>query len=208
MTGRKTGARPDETEAEHAERMREVKAEQDARVREKTERRGVIVVHTGHGKGKSTAGFGVAIRAAGHGQRVLLVQFIKGSWKTGEQAALQRFPEIEHVISGNGFTWNTQDRAGDIAAAEAGWARVEAALAAEDHDVLVLDELNMALSYGYLDTERVARALADKPRELSVVVTGRDAPQALLDVADTVSEHVMVKHAFQAGIRARKGIEF
>lgn len=208
MTGSKTGARPEETEAEHAARMQALKAEQDAKVRKKAENRGVIVVHTGHGKGKSTAGFGVALRAAGHGQRVLVVQFIKGSWKTGEQAALARFPEITHVVSGNGFTWNTQDRAGDVAAAEEGWAVVEAALASEDYALLVLDELNMALAYGYLDVDRVVAALSGKPRELSVVVTGRDAPEALVAVADTVSEHVMVKHAFEAGIRARKGVEF
>ena len=202
------GARADETEAEHAARMKRVKAEQDARVRQKLEKRGVVVVHTGHGKGKSTAGFGVAMRAAGHGQPVLIVQFIKGAWKTGEQEAFKRFPEITHVVSGNGFTWNTQDRAGDVAAAEEGWATAAAGIASGDYEVVILDEINMALSYGYLPVDAVVAALLGKPEGVSIVLTGRDAPAEIIAAADTVSEHVMVKHAFEAGIQARKGVEF
>lgn len=197
-----------ETDEEHNARMKALKAAQDAEVATKTIRRGVVVVHTGDGKGKSTAGFGVAIRAAGHGQRVAVVQFVKGTWKTGEQAALKRFPEITHVIAGDGFTWNTQDRAQDVASAQRGWAIARELIASEEFDVVVLDELNIALRYGYLDATDVAAVLRDKPQELSIVVTGRDAPQAVIDAADTVTVHTPLKHAYAAGIRARRGVEF
>lgn len=196
------------TDQEHADAMKARKAQQDARVRENTQNRGVVVVHTGDGKGKSTAAFGVAIRAAGHGQKVGLVQFIKGKWKTGEQQALTRFPEVTHVVSGNGFTWNTQDRQADIDSCEAGWAHAVAFIQGGDHDVVILDELNIALDFDYLPIDRVVQVLRDKPEHVSVVVTGRNAKQALIDVADTVSEHTVVKHAFENGIRARKGVEF
>lgn len=198
---------PDDDQAHNA-RMRALKERQDAEVRSKTIRRGVVVVHTGDGKGKSTAGFGVAIRAAGHGQRVAVVQFIKGTWKTGEQAALKRFPEITHVVAGDGFTWNTQDRAQDIASAERGWAVARDFITSESYDVVVLDELNIALRYGYLDADEVAAMLRDKPAEVSIVVTGRDAPAAVIEAADTVTDHTLVKHAYAAGIRARRGVEF
>ncbi len=195
-------------DTEHNARMRELKAKQDAEVRSKKIKRGVVIVHTGDGKGKSTAGFGVAIRAAGHGQQVAVVQFIKGTWKTGEQAALKRFPEITHVVSGDGFTWNTQDREQDIASAARGWNAAKEFIGSGEYDVVVLDEIHIALRYGYLDASEVASVLRSKPEQLSIVCTGRDAPQEVLDAADTVTEHVMVKHAFQAGIRARKGVEF
>lgn len=192
----------------HNERMKALKAKQDAEVRSKTIRRGVVIVHTGDGKGKSTAGFGVALRAAGHGQKVAVVQFIKGTWKTGEQAALKRFPEITHVVSGDGFTWNTQDAAQDIASAERGWQTARGFIESGDYDVVILDELNIALRYNYLNADEVAQVLREKPAEVSVVVTGRNAPQAVIDAADTVTEHTLIKHAYKAGIRARKGIEF
>ncbi len=199
--------------AEHKQRMQELKAKQDAELRAKEEKRGVIVVNTGDGKGKSSSAFGVAIRAAGHGQRVGLVQFIKGTWKTGEQAALKRFPEITHVVSGDGFTWNTQDRAQDIASARAGWERakemIEASRGEEPaYQVVILDELNIALHYGYLPVEEIVATLASKPRELSIVVTGRGAKPELVAIADTVTEMRPIKHAYEAGIKARKGVEF
>ena len=203
----------DERNAAHRARMQAREDEQDRQLRAKHIKRGVIVVHTGDGKGKSTAAFGVAIRAAGHGQRVGLVQFIKGNWKTGEQIAIKRFPEITHVVAGDGFTWVTQDRDKDIASARAGWQRayemIEASRGAEPaFDVLVLDELSAALSYDYLPAQEVLDALAHKPAALSVVVTGRDASPALIALADTVTEMRAVKHAFEAGIKARRGIEF
>ena len=197
----------------HRAEMKRIKSIQDARVRSKTIRRGVLIVNTGDGKGKSTAAFGMAIRAAGHGQRVGLVQFIKGKWRTGEQAALKRFPEIEHIISGEGFTWNTQDKERDIAAAQVGWqqaVRIIEASRGESpaYDLLILDELNIALRYEQLPLDEVVAVLSNIPRELSVVVTGRDAKPELIDIADTVTEMACVKHAFASGIRARKGVDF
>lgn len=192
----------------HAQRMRELKAKQDAERRRKDIKRGVVVVNTGDGKGKSTSAFGVAIRAAGHGQRVALVQFIKGTWKTGEKEALKRFPEIEHIISGDGFTWETQDRQQDIASARAGFEAAKQLVDAGQHDVVILDEINVVLGYGYLPVEEVVSLVADKSEHVSMVLTGRGAPPELIEVADTVTEMRPIKHAYEAGIRARKGIEF
>ena len=198
---------------DHTARMRELKKEQDAKVAEKQIRRGIVVVNTGDGKGKSTAAFGVALRSAGCGHRVGIVQFIKGTWKTGERTALARFPEIDHVISGEGFTWNTQDRQRDIAAAQNGWKMACEMIEASRTDspkyqLVILDELNIALRYEYLPIAEVVDVLANKPRELSIMVTGRDAKPELLEVADTVTNMQCVKHAFEKGIRARQGIEF
>ncbi|MDB4986795.1 MAG: cobO [Myxococcaceae bacterium] len=199
--------------AAHKERMRALQDQQDRELLSKHIKRGVIVVNTGDGKGKSTAAFGVAIRAAGHGQRVGLVQFIKGNWKTGEQNAVQRFPEITHVVAGDGFTWVTQDRDKDIASARVGWERARQMLEQSRgeepaFDVLVLDELNAAVSFGYLAVGEVVEVLQHKPAALSIVITGRDAKPELLAIADTVTEMRSVKHAFEAGIKARRGIEF
>jgi cob(I)alamin adenosyltransferase len=193
--------------------MQAIQRAQDAEVRSKTTKRGVIVVNTGDGKGKSSAAFGVAIRAAGHGQHVGVVQFIKGSWKTGEQTALARFPEIDHVVCGDGFTWNTQDRDQDIASARAGWERAKQMIEAARgelpaYDVIVLDELNLVLDFDYLPVDEIVAVLAQKPLHLSIVVTGRGAKSELIAIADTVTEMRAVKHAFNAGIRARRGIEF
>src|SRR5262245_25474030 len=186
--------------------MQALKAEQDRKVKERDIHRGVIVVYDGDGKGKSTSAFGVAIRAAGHGQRVGLVQFIKGTWKTGEKLALARFPEIDHVVSGDGFTWNTQNRAQDIASARRGFDVAKQMI--EDsrgdqpkYQVVILDELNIALRYDYLPIDEVVSVLRNKPEELSIVVTGRDAKPELIAIADTVTRMDAVKHAFEAGIR-------
>lgn len=199
--------------AEHKQRMEALAAEQDRTLREKRIKRGVIVVNTGEGKGKSTSAFGVAIRAAGHGQRVGLVQFIKGTWKTGEQEAIKRFPEITHVVSGDGFTWVTQDREKDTASALAGWEHAKRMIEAcrDDEpafDLIVLDELNVALDYDYLPRAEVVELLANKPEALSIVITGRGAPAELIAIADTVTEMRAVKHAFEAGIKARRGVDF
>lgn len=197
-----------ESKEEHAERMRLLQQAQKEEVKSKTIRRGVVIVNTGDGKGKSTSGFGVAIRALGHGQKVAVVQFIKGTWKTGEGQFFARFPEITHVVSGDGFTWDTQDRDQDIAAATQGFNRAKALIEAGEHDVVILDEINVAANYGYLDPQAIAEVLKNKPEEVSVVVTGRNAPEEVIEAADTVTEMRMVKHAFEAGIRARKGVEF
>jgi cob(I)alamin adenosyltransferase len=203
----------DTTDDEHRARMRELKAEQTAKVRERTIERGVLIVNTGDGKGKSTAAFGLALRAAGVGHRVGIVQFIKGTWKTGERAALARFEEIDHVVSGEGFTWNTQDRQRDIAAAERGWAKAVEMIESSRGDdpkyqLIILDELNVALRYDYLPIAEVVKVLAARPERLNVAVTGRDAKPELIEIADTVTEMRMIKHAFEANIRAQKGIEF
>lgn len=205
-----TQTNDDETHRQH---MQELKRQQDEKVRAANEKRGIVIVNTGDGKGKSTAAFGTAMRAAGHGYRVGLVQFVKGTWKTGEKEALKRFPEIEHVVSGDGFTWNTQDRSQDIASARRGWelgvAMIEAARQdPERYHLVILDELNIALRYNYLPADEVAEVLRNKPRELSIMVTGRDAPPAVLDAADTVTRMENVKHAFDGGIKARRGIDF
>ncbi|MFT5685486.1 MAG: cob(I)alamin adenosyltransferase [Myxococcota bacterium] len=197
----------------HREAMKKLKAEQDAKARSKRIKRGVLIVNTGDGKGKSTAAFGMAMRAAGHGQRVGLIQFVKGKWRTGEQEAIKRFPEIEHIISGEGFTWNSQDHAKDVAAARRGWDEairiIEASRGEEpEYNVLILDELNIALRADHLPVDEVVAVLADLPRELSVVVTGRGAPAELIEIAHTVTEMVPVKHAFEVGIQARKGVDF
>lgn len=204
----------DETNNEqHRAKMRALREEQRAKVRSKQLDRGIVLVHTGDGKGKSTAAFGLAMRALGSGMHVTVVQFIKGTWKTGEAEAFKRFDRLEHVVSGEGFTWETQDRERDIAAARRGWdvalERIERARQdPESLDLLILDELNVALSYDYLPIEEVVEALANKPEALSIAVTGRNAKPELIEVADTVTEMRMVKHAFEAGIRARRGIEF
>ncbi|MBX2813324.1 MAG: cob(I)yrinic acid a,c-diamide adenosyltransferase [Myxococcales bacterium] len=192
----------------HAEQMQQLKKVKDAEIRSKKEKRGVVVVNTGDGKGKSSAAFGVVIRALGHGQKVAIVQFIKGTWKTGEGQFFDRFPEVTRVVSGDGFTWETQNRDQDIAAAERGFAEAQRLIEAGEHDVVVLDELNVAAQHGYLNPDKVAVVLRKKPAHVSVIVTGRGAPVAIIDAADTVTEMLMVKHAFEAGIRARKGVEF
>lgn len=203
----------EEDNESHRQRMVEAKKAQDAEVRSKEISRGIVLVHTGDGKGKSTAAFGLAIRAAGHGQKVGLIQFIKGTWKTGEKKSLERFPEIDHVVSGEGFTWNTQDRQKDVEAARRGW---DTALdmieqsRGEDptYDLIILDELNIVIGMDYLPIAEVVEALANRPRELSICVTGRGAKDELIEVADTVSEMRLIKHAYEAGIKARRGVEF
>lgn len=199
--------------ADHKRRMQALNEEQKKKVQSKNEQRGILIVNTGDGKGKSTAAFGLALRAAGSQLRVGLVQFIKGNWKTGEKEALKRFPEIDHVVSGKGFTWVTQDKQKDIAAARAGWEAALEMIRASDssepkYHVVILDELNVALSHQQLPLDEVVEALRNKPKMLNVVVTGRGAAQELIDIADTVTEMTPVKHAFDAGIQAQRGIEF
>lgn len=201
------------SEEAHRLRAQEIKRKQDAEVRSKQIRRGIVVVNDGDGKGKSTAAFGMAIRAVGHGQRVGLVQFIKGTWRTGEKEFFKRFPEIDHVVSGEGFTWNTQDRARDIAAARRGLERAREMIDAcrgeePQYGLVILDEINVVLGHGYLPVEEVVQLVQSKPKELSVVLTGRGAKPEIIAVADTVTRMENLKHAYEAGIRARKGVDF
>jgi len=192
----------------HRERMQRKKAVVDAGISRATIERGVVVVTTGNGKGKSSSGFGMVARALGHGLRVGVVQFIKGSFATGEEAFFRRFPdEVSYHVMGEGFTWETQDRERDLRAAAAAWDKAAAMLADADFDLVLLDELNIALKYQYVDLAAVLAALAARPPQQHVVITGRAAPPALIEAADTVTEMNVVKHAYQAGIKAQKGIE-
>lgn len=193
---------------DHRDKMKDLQATQRDEVKKREVDRGVLVVHTGDGKGKSTAGFGVAIRAAGHGQKVGIVQFVKGTWKTGEQAAFARFPEIEHVVSGEGFTWDTQDREKDLAAAKRGLDEARRMITSGAYDVVVLDELSFALHVDQLALADVLDVLNARPEHVSVIVTGRGAKPEVIALADTVTEHVPIKHAWDAGVRARRGVEW
>ncbi|GAP24555.1 cob(I)yrinic acid a,c-diamide adenosyltransferase [Gluconobacter sp. NFX36] len=195
--------------ARYREKMQKRKDVQDQEVASKTVEKGILAVHTGSGKGKSTAAFGLALRALGHGRRVVVVQFIKGAWMTGERSALERFDDLlEWHTMGEGFTWETQDRSRDIAACERAWEVAKAALKRDDVGLVVLDELNIALRYDYLPLEQVLSDLKDRPLMQHVVITGRNAKPALVEAADLVTEMTLVKHHFSAGVKAQAGFEF
>lgn len=200
----------DETKAErHRAKMAKRKAVQDAEVAEKKIEKGLLIVNTGPGKGKSTAAFGLALRMLGHGRRVGVVQFVKGAWHTGEKDALEKFGDLmTWYTMGEGFTWETQDLARDIAAAEAAWAKVRELMADETIALLILDELNIALRYDYLPLEQVVAELQARRPDLHIVVTGRNAKPELVEAADLVTEMGAVKHHFKAGVKAQQGIEF
>lgn len=199
-----------ELDARHAEKMRKKKAARDKIIATKTEEKGLVIVHTGKGKGKSTAAFGLVFRALGNGMKVAIVQFVKGKWETGERQALKRFADdVTITAMGDGFTWETQDRQRDIAAARAAWERAKALISDEEHQLVVLDELNIVLRYDYLPVEEVVEFLrASKPQMKHVVITGRNARDELIEFADLVTEMEQVKHPFRAGIKAQKGIEY
>jgi len=199
-----------DNEAErHKAKMAKRKSVQDAEVAGKTVEKGLLIVNTGPGKGKTTAAFGLALRMLGYGKRVGVVQFIKGAWHSGEKDAFAAFGDnvVWHAM-GEGFTWETQDLQRDIAAAEAAWAKAQALMADPSISLLVLDELNIALRYDYLDVENVVAALRARRPDLHVIVTGRNAKPALTEAADLVTEMGSVKHHFAAGVKAQKGIEF
>lgn len=191
----------------HTEKMQRRKALVDARIAKATQERGVLIVNTGNGKGKSSAAFGMLARALGHNMRAGVVQFIKGAFSTGEEAFFRRFPEVSYHVMGEGFTWETQDRSRDVAAARAAWAKACTMLEDPTFELVILDELNIVLKYEYLSVEAVIAKLSARPAMQHVVVTGRHAPQALMDIADTVTNMQAVKHAFEAGVRAQKGVE-
>lgn len=208
---------PDETEFNRRanEKARNRKIARDKMLAGKTREKGLLIVHTGKGKGKSTAAFGLTLRALGNGMRVGIVQFVKGKWETGERPILERFAEqVEIRTMGEGFSWETQDRARDIRAAEAAWAAsremIEACRATPPkYDLIVLDELNIPLRYDHLPIADVVACLAAKPEMLHVVVTGRNAKPELIEIADLVTEMTMIKHPFrEQGVKAQKGIEF
>jgi cob(I)alamin adenosyltransferase len=195
--------------AEHARAMKALKAERDAMMAEKREGEGLLMVHTGDGKGKSTAAFGMVARAMGWGYKVGVVQYIKGKWITGERQFFKRFPEqVRYAVMGEGFTWDVADRVRDIAAARAAWTTSLEMIADPELHLVVLDELNIALRYEYLPLDEVLAALKARPADKHVCVTGRDAPQALLDAADLVTEFNAVRHPFDAGFKAQRGVDF
>jgi len=199
-----------DTEGErHRAKMTKRKAVQDAEVAEKKIEKGLLIVHTGTGKGKSTAAFGLALRMLGRGKRIGVVQFIKGAWHSAERDALTRFgDQVSWHTMGEGFTWETQDLKRDIAAAERAWAKASELMADPTINLLILDELNIALRYDYLDLSAVVVALAARRSDLHVVVTGRNAKPELIAAADLVTEMTLVKHHFAAGVKAQPGIEF
>ena len=199
----------DELNARHADKMRRKKAARDKIIATKTVEKGLLMVHTGKGKGKSTAAFGLVFRALGNGMRVGVVQFVKGRWETGERAALERFSDqVTMATMGEGFTWETQDRTRDIAAARSAWEKAKAMIADAEHDMVLLDELNIVLRYDYLPVAEVLEALEARPAMKHVVVTGRNAKDELMEAADLVTDMTMVKHPFRSGVKAQRGIEF
>ena len=200
---------PEDAEQRHHDKMAKKKAAREKIMAKKTGDKGLLIVHTGTGKGKSSAAFGMAIRCVGHGMKVGIIQFIKGAWDTAERRVLESFGElVTFKAMGEGFTWETQDRARDIAAAERAWE--EAVLMLEDpsYAMVILDELNVVLRYGYLNLEPVLETLQARPERQHAVVTGRNAPEALVTAADLVTEMTMVKHPFRDGVKAQPGVEF
>ena len=202
----------DETEekaARHKKKMQNQKAKIDANIAAADEERGVMILLTGDGTGKSSSAFGMVLRALGYGYKVGVVQFIKGAQLSGEELYLKNhLPDVDFYQMGTGFTWNTQDRSGDIAAAEKTWAVVEPMLRDESYHLVVMDEITYMLSYKYLDEEKILSALANRPKSQSVVVTGRGGGSAIRELADTVSEIKDVKHAYRDGVKARKGVDY
>lgn len=195
-------------EQKHIERQKKIKASVDQRVAQATEERGVLVVITGNGKGKSTSGFGTVLRAIGHGQKAGIVQFIKGSkWECGEMNILKQFP-IKHHVMGTGFTWETQSTETDIAAAKVAWQKSKEMLSDETLDIVLLDEMTYMVKYGYIELDEIIEVLNNRPKMQHVLITGRACHRKLIELADTVSEVQPIKHAFKAGVKAQKGLDW
>lgn len=200
---------PEDEDERHREKMAKKKAARDRMMAGKSTGKGLLIVHTGPGKGKSSAAFGMALRCVGHDMRVGVVQFIKGAWDTAERRVLGGFADlVEFHAMGEGFTWETQDRARDVAAAERAWAVAARMLGDPNYAMVILDELNIALRYGYLSIDQVVAALERRPAQQHVVVTGRNAPPELIERAELVTEMTLVKHPFRSGIKAQPGVEF
>lgn len=191
----------------HQQRQQKLKVQVDERIRQAQQERGVIIVLTGNGKGKSTSGFGTIVRAVGHGQRAAVVQFIKGNWECGERKLLSSHG-VKFAVMATGFTWETQNKKSDKASAQKVWQQAKVMLADPSIDVVLLDELTYMISYHYLDLNEVIAAIEQRPESMSVIITGRGAHRRLLEIADTVSEIKSRKHAFDNGLKARKGIDW
>ena len=199
----------EERNAYHAQKMAKKKAAREKMLATKTRERGLIIVHTGKGKGKSTAAFGMVFRAIGHGFKIGVVQFVKGKWGTGERDVLEKFSDqVSFKAMGEGFTWETQDRARDIAAAKAAWEEAKEMISDTSYKMVLLDELNICLRYDYLDINEVVAVLKNKPEATHVIITGRNAKEQLVEIADLVTEMTQIKHPFRDGVKAQAGIEF
>ena len=195
--------------ARHHDKMAKKKAARDKIMAGKTIERGLLIVHTGKGKGKSTAAFGMVFRHIGHGMRAGVIQFVKGSWGTGERTVLEKFPELVTIKAmGEGFTWETQDITRDIAHARAGWEEAKRMIADPSYKMVMLDELNIVLRYDYLPLAEVLEVLKNRPTDKHIVVTGRNAKEELIEIADLVTEMELIKHPFRSGVKAQAGIEF
>jgi cob(I)alamin adenosyltransferase len=195
--------------ARHHDKMAKKKAARDKIMAGKTIERGLLIVHTGKGKGKSTAAFGMVFRHIGHGLRAGVIQFVKGSWGTGERTVLEKFPELVTIKAmGEGFTWETQDINRDIAHARAGWEEAKRMIADPSYKMVMLDELNIVLRYDYLPLAEVLEVLKNRPADKHIVVTGRNAKEELIEIADLVTEMELIKHPFRSGVKAQAGIEF
>jgi cob(I)alamin adenosyltransferase len=195
--------------ARHAEKMRRKKEVRDKILSTKTIEKGLVIVHTGKGKGKSTAAFGLVLRALGNSMKVAIVQFVKGKWETGERAALSKFDgQVTISTMGEGFTWETQDRQRDIAAAKAAFERAKEFIRDNEHDMVLLDELNIVLRYDYLSVSDVVDLINSKPKNKHIIITGRNAKEEVIEAADLVTDMTMIKHPFRSGVKAQAGIEF
>ena len=195
--------------ARHHEKMAKKKAARDKIMAGKTIERGLLIVHTGKGKGKSTAAFGMVFRHIGHGMRVGVIQFVKGAWGTGERTVLEKFPELVTIKAmGEGFTWETQDINRDIAHARKGWEEAKRMIADPSYKMVMLDELNIVLRYDYLPLAEVLDVLRNRPADKHIVITGRNAKEELIEIADLVTEMELIKHPFRSGVKAQAGIEF
>ncbi len=196
--------------ARHSAKMKKIQAVRAKILATKTVERGLVIVHTGPGKGKSTAAFGMALRMIGHGMPVSIIQFIKGAMETGEQVVFDAFPDLAEMRPmGEGFTWDTQDRAGDIAKVRTAWEAAKERIMDPAWKMVILDELNIALRYDYLPLEEVLETLRARPVDTHVVITGRNAPAGLIEAADLVTEMTMIKHPFrEQGVKAQAGVEF
>ncbi len=193
----------------HAEKMKKKKQARDKMLATKTKEKGLIIVHTGKGKGKSSAAFGMVFRALGHNMKIAIVQFVKGKWESGERKILEKFPEqISIKAMGSGFTWETQNKEQDIKDARAAWEKAKKFILDDNYQMIVLDELNICLRYEYLDLKEVIEFLKNKPIDKHVIITGRNAKEELIEIADLVTEMKMIKHPFRSGIKAQAGIEF
>jgi len=195
-------------EQKHIDRQKKIKAKVDEKIALATEERGVLVIITGNGKGKSTSGFGTVLRAIGHGQKAGVVQFIKGSkWECGEMNILKQFA-VQHHVMGTGFTWETQSTETDLAAAKVAWQKSKEMLSDETLDIVLLDEMTYMVKYGYIELDDIIEALNNRPKMQHVLITGRACHRRLIELADTVSEVQPVKHAFKAGVKAQKGLDW